>query len=614
LEYEFTKIVSESPRSPKCWPRISIVTPSYNQGKYIERTVRSVLFQRYPNLDYIVMDGGSTDDTMSRLAPYKDQFSFLISQPDNGQANAIAQGFGRSSGEIMAYLNSDDLLAPCTLHFVANFFESNPSVDCIYSHRCTIDENDKVTWYWILPPHHSSLMKRWDFIPQETCFWRRSLFEKAGNIDPSYYFAMDYDLFVRFMNLGRIRRVNRFMGAFRQHSESKTARLLEIVGRREMLRVRQRYGIGRLPHDGLLGMWLSRWVSQAGNRFGVSGRSLPGAFPGVGYDYNDFWGGVLRCSNQCGQIQTTQPKKSPYEPVCPVTLCFPDRLLFSITSARNGGALTSDVYLKESVRTAIILPSLGEYGRKGKSKIWDDQVTGIPETSEDPGLPRQSAAEILGFSRGLIADSDEIAFLEVNCHRGELLDELKARAKWKIFGLEANPSAAQEAISKGHQVYEANVAIASGLSEIRKCFDVIYLRHGIERFDEPRVSLRQVALLLNPGGFLILSTPNLDSEQLKRLGPAWSYWKPEEHRFIYGKKSLRRILALSGFVLTKLRTVSSPDSTRVAHMGGAPAPASREPAHLRNEYRAGSLTQTAQLLRNKFRQGDVIFAISRRIS
>ena len=117
-------------------PRISIVTPSYNQGKYIERTVRSVLFQRYPHLEYILMDGGSTDETMSRLAPYKDRFSFLTSEPDSGQADAIAKGFARSSGEVMAYLNSDDMLAPGCLHFVAHFFKAYPKVD----HRRRIGE------------------------------------------------------------------------------------------------------------------------------------------------------------------------------------------------------------------------------------------------------------------------------------------------------------------------------------------------------------------------------------------------------------------------------------------------------------------------------------------
>src|SRR5258708_35817193 len=93
------------------WPKISIVTPSYNQGKFIERTVRSVLLQRYPNLEYILMDGGSTDDTVERLQPYKDKFSYFVSERHDGQADAIAGGFARSSGRIMAYLHSDHLLA-----------------------------------------------------------------------------------------------------------------------------------------------------------------------------------------------------------------------------------------------------------------------------------------------------------------------------------------------------------------------------------------------------------------------------------------------------------------------------------------------------------------------
>ena len=126
------------------WPKISIVTPSYNQGKFIERTVRSVLLQRYPDLEYIIMDGGSTDDTVERLQPYQDKFSYFVSERDHGQADAIAKGFARSSGQIMAYLNSDDLLAPDALFFVATFFRDNPNIDWIYSHRCTVDEDDRV--------------------------------------------------------------------------------------------------------------------------------------------------------------------------------------------------------------------------------------------------------------------------------------------------------------------------------------------------------------------------------------------------------------------------------------------------------------------------------------
>src|SRR3954453_16886761 len=101
-------------------PRITIVTPSYNQGEFVEATVRSVFGQRYPNLEYIVMDGGSKDDTVARLEPYRAQFAHFQSAPDAGQSAAIAEGFNRSTGEIMAYLNSDDVLLPGTLNFVAD--------------------------------------------------------------------------------------------------------------------------------------------------------------------------------------------------------------------------------------------------------------------------------------------------------------------------------------------------------------------------------------------------------------------------------------------------------------------------------------------------------------
>ncbi len=629
------------------WPRISIVTPSYNQGKYIERTVRSVLLQRYPNLDYILMDGGSTDDTVSRLAPYKDRFTFFSSEPDNGQADAIAKGFARSSGDIMAYLNSDDLLAPDALHFVANFFERNPAVDFIYSHRCTVDENDKVLWYWILPPHLNFFMKRWDLIPQETCFWRRRVFEKAGNVDPSYHFAMDYDLFVRFMNLGRVRRINRFFGAFRQHSESKTTQLLGIMGRREMLRVRQKYGIRRLPRDGFFGMLFGQYVSRAGGRFAGAGSRLPGAFPGAGYDYNDLWGGILRRPDLQCEPNRGAESESLFNPISPVTLRFPDRLLFTITSARNGRTLTSDVYLECSPRTAIILPSLGEHWRRKKSNNSSNTVadahsaTGnepvlrgdtAPESSrkvEDLGgfplkADRNSMAgesdsgqQILELTRGLVSDNDQIDFLQVGCRTGEVLDTLRARTKWRLSGLERNPAAASEAVSKGYEVFEATLEEAAGLSAIGKCFDLIYLARGIQCFSEPRACLRSVALLLKPGGFLALSTPNLGSEQLKRYGPSWAHWKPDEHRFIFSVKSLKRILLQSGFGPTRMWTASYPLSTvatlKLSEQAGAVAIGSGDYSASAVESQTLVMTGSRELLRNRGESGDVIFAICKRL-
>jgi glycosyltransferase involved in cell wall biosynthesis len=274
-------------------PRISIVTPSYNQAAYIGWTVRSVLLQRYPNLEYIVMDGGSTDGTQAVLEPYRSQFAHYVCEKDNGQSDAVARGFERCTGQIMGYLNSDDMLAPDALQFVADFFGQHPDVDAIYSHRVTVVEDNRVVSYWILPPHSNYLMQRWDLIPQETCFWRRSLFERAGNIDPSFRFALDYDLFLRYMQVGRFVRVNRFLGAFRYHSTAKTHTLLAEVGQEEIRRVRQMHGVKIHRGESMLGGVYSLLVQRAGARHATLRRIKPGALPGKGYDYDELWGGML---------------------------------------------------------------------------------------------------------------------------------------------------------------------------------------------------------------------------------------------------------------------------------------------------------------------------------
>lgn len=276
--------------------KISVVTPSYNHAQFIERTVRSVILQRYGNLEYILMDGGSSDDTMSILEPYRDKFAHIVSEKDDGQADAIARGFEKSTGDIMAWLNSDDMLAPSTLEFVAWFFEKNPHVDALYSHRLTVDENDRAVWHWHLPHHSSYMMSRWDLIPQETCFWRRSLWQDAGNVDPSFQFAMDYDLFTRFMKIGRFKRVNRFLGAFREHEGAKTSQLMETTGAQEIHRVWVENNF--TPHrlSNVMSHHFYQGTRWRGHAFARKHRILPGCLPGLGYDYDRVWGGLLKGS------------------------------------------------------------------------------------------------------------------------------------------------------------------------------------------------------------------------------------------------------------------------------------------------------------------------------
>jgi glycosyltransferase involved in cell wall biosynthesis len=272
-------------------PKISMVTPSYQQGHFLEWTIRSVLEQGYANLDYVVMDGGSTDGTKEILARYRDRLTYCESAPDRGQADAVVRGFEHTSGEIMAYLNSDDLLAPGALDFVARFFAAHPEIDAIYSHRVFIDEQNTVTRHWILPPHRNWMMTRWDYIPQETCFWRRRIYDKVGGIDQSFQFALDYDLFVRFMREGRMERVDRFLGAFREHPSSKTTR--QEGAHPEVERVHRERGIHLKDWHRLPQLAQFELLDLRSRRFAAQGKILPGALAGIGYDYDLVWGGRL---------------------------------------------------------------------------------------------------------------------------------------------------------------------------------------------------------------------------------------------------------------------------------------------------------------------------------
>ena len=229
-------------------PKVSLITPSFGQAAFIERTILSVLDQNYPNLEYYVQDGGSEDGTREIIQRHAHRLAGWESRPDAGQSQAINLGFAHTSGEIMAWLNSDDILLPGALHCVVDFFNRNPDVDVIYGHRLLIDENDRLIGRWILPAHDARILSWADYVPQETLFWRRSIWEKVGGrIDESFRFAMDWDLLLRFREAGaRFARIPRFLGGFRVHPHQKTSAAIGEIGFQEMDRLRQRV-LGRVP-------------------------------------------------------------------------------------------------------------------------------------------------------------------------------------------------------------------------------------------------------------------------------------------------------------------------------------------------------------------------------
>ena len=228
-------------------PQIAIVTPSFNQATFVESTLLSVLNQNYPKLLYVVQDGGSKDASPQVIARYADRLTHWESAPDHGQADAICKGFARVAqklgpDDVMGWLNSDDLMAPRALGHIAKFFAKHPKVDVVYGHRIIIDGVDSEIGRWIMPRHDPRSLEWIDYVPQETLFWRKRAWDLVGGIDPSFQFALDWDLLARFTQAQlRVVRLPYFLGCFRVHHHQKTSQHIHSIGADEMARVRTRF-------------------------------------------------------------------------------------------------------------------------------------------------------------------------------------------------------------------------------------------------------------------------------------------------------------------------------------------------------------------------------------
>ena len=239
-------------------PKLSLVTHSYQQARYLPDTMRSVLEQQ-PGVDieYVVQDGGSTDgskEIIERFAtrygpasgpkPPAPRLLAWASERDHGQADAIARGFALTTGapdDVMGWINSDDFYLPGALGFVADFFATHPEIDVLYGHRIVVDEESREIARWFLPAHDPAVLRLNDFVPQETLFWRRRVWDQVRGLDTSFQFAIDWDLLLRFEAAGaRIVRVPWFLACFRAHAAQKTAAFMHSTGQSEITRLRER--------------------------------------------------------------------------------------------------------------------------------------------------------------------------------------------------------------------------------------------------------------------------------------------------------------------------------------------------------------------------------------
>jgi glycosyltransferase involved in cell wall biosynthesis len=222
---------------------VSIITPSFNQADFLEATILSVLNQDYPSIEYIIVDGGSTDRSVDIIRRYSDRLSWWISEKDRGQTDAINKGFARAKGQILAWINSDDTYESGAVSAAVEFLTSRPDIGLVYANANYINENGRVIGRFPAAQTDYRRLKRgYVHIPQQSAFFRADLWHKVGPLDPSFYFAMDYDLWVRLARLAPVEYAPSYLWAnFRLHSAGKTVAADDLCWP-EMLKVHFRDG------------------------------------------------------------------------------------------------------------------------------------------------------------------------------------------------------------------------------------------------------------------------------------------------------------------------------------------------------------------------------------
>ncbi|MBP7928043.1 glycosyltransferase [Patescibacteria group bacterium] len=247
-------------------PKISIVTPSFNQAKFIERTIISVLAQNYPNLEYIVVDGGSTDGTLAILEKYKDKIKY-VSEKDNGQSDALNKGFAMATGDILGWLNSDDCYLPGSLHKVAKLFQKHPESQWLIGF-CKIINQQDVEVSRAITRYKNLLLKFLagpatlhvaNFISQPATFFTPKILQKVGGLDLNLHYAMDYDLWFRLYREVSPAVITDYLAAFRVHMSSKGTTAFNAQFR-ELNAVSARYTNNRMLLA--LGIWHNYLVQK----------------------------------------------------------------------------------------------------------------------------------------------------------------------------------------------------------------------------------------------------------------------------------------------------------------------------------------------------------------
>ena len=202
-------------------PFLSIITPSYQQAKFLEQTIKSVITQSFNDFEYLVVDGGSDDGSVKIIKQYERQITWWVSEKDEGQGDAINKGLGRAKGEVAGWINSDDFYLPDTFRKVSEVFQQEPGLGLLYGDVLAVDENSQVFNLMQSGDYGLLDLMKFKIINQPAVFFRRRLIEEVGNLDPSYRYLLDHHLWLRIASISQIRHMPEFLAAGRYHSQAK---------------------------------------------------------------------------------------------------------------------------------------------------------------------------------------------------------------------------------------------------------------------------------------------------------------------------------------------------------------------------------------------------------
>lgn len=613
-------------------PKITVVTPVFNGAEHIAETLKSVLSQDYPALEYIVIDGGSSDGTLEIIRSFEarkdfsQRISLLLSEPDGGMYDAIAKGFERATGEILCYLNADDLFERGGLLSVGDYFSRHPDAQVVYHEDLVLANGwrypnarqpEGVTTVDLLGGH---------ILFQDGVFWRREAYEAIGGIRRDMRLAGDFDLWLRLSAPFRFVRRPGHVSCFRIHS-------------------------------GQLSAWMDRYHSEMDRSIAGFLASAPIARRALWAAQKILWRQYRRWSAKSCRERLFFPIDTGNFPPPPAAIppgaeevpCSPidgnpaERFLFTAPDTRFGERELNYIYLDERHGIAITHPRVvvekldalylknysappreinepegcSPYRQFNGRRVWEKVLLALPvrilsrilfpDVDSDGTL-----AEISWVLRSSKVDtSRRLSFLDAGCFEGNLLDEIRRTTPWQAFGLEPNSHAVKVALDKGHRVWCGHAESARAIVPEGQRFDVIFMGQSIEHLDDPVTALRQLRQLLSPGGVIVVSTPNLDSREIDWFGPTWAHWHPPYHRYIFSQKGLHALARQAKLQALCFKTFSNPYWTAMSlvqnglGLGGSVSHAvSFEPAIMK---RAQRINFWKKLIWNRLGKGDYCF-------